>query len=401
MAIPTHDVAVIGGGIVGLATARFLSDRQVGSIVVLEAEEKLLLHQTGRNSGVIHSGLYYRPGSDKARFCAEGRDELYRFCDDHEIDYQRCGKLVVAVDEKELAALERLAERAPANGLQGVERLDESGIQHREPATVGVGALWVPQTGIVDFRQVAGRLAELIGSRGGQIMTSARVRRVVTEGGFVTIETDSKTFRCRLLINCAGLQADRVARLCGLKPEIRLVPFRGEYFELTGSAAGKVNGLVYPVPDPKMPFLGVHLTRTIDGRVLAGPNAVLAWKREGYKASDFSLRDSADTLLFPGFWKLAAGFWRTGAGEMYRSWSRTAFLHALQRLMPEGDGDQLQPARSGVRAQAIDGSGKLLDDFQSLQSDRMLHVLNAPSPAATASLAIGRHLSGMASIALD
>jgi L-2-hydroxyglutarate oxidase len=232
-------------------------------------------------------------------------------------------------------------------------------------------------------------------------MTSARVRRVVTEGGFVTIETDSKTFRCRLLINCAGLQADRVARLCGLKPEIRLVPFRGEYFELTGSAAGKVNGLVYPVPDPKMPFLGVHLTRTIDGRVLAGPNAVLAWKREGYKASDFSLRDSADTLLFPGFWKLAAGFWRTGAGEMYRSWSRTAFLHALQRLMPEVDGDQLQPARSGVRAQAIDGSGKLLDDFQILQSDRMLHVLNAPSPAATASLAIGRHLSGMASIALD
>jgi L-2-hydroxyglutarate oxidase len=401
MAIPTHDVAVIGGGIVGLATARFLSDRQVGSIVVLEAEEKLSLHQTGRNSGVIHSGLYYRPGSDKARFCAEGRDELYRFCDDHEIDYQRCGKLVVAVDEKELAALERLAERARANGLEGVERLDESGIQHRERATVGVGALWVPQTGIVDFRQVAGRLAELIGSRGGQIMTSARVRRVVTEGGFVTIETDSKTFRCRLLINCAGLQADRVARLCGLKPEIRLVPFRGEYFELTGSAAGKVNGLVYPVPDPKMPFLGVHLTRTIDGRVLAGPNAVLAWKREGYKASDFSLRDSADTLLFPGFWKLAAGFWRTGAGEMYRSWSRTAFLHALQRLMPEVDGDQLQPARSGVRAQAIDGSGKLLDDFQILQSDRMLHVLNAPSPAATASLAIGRHLSGMASIALD
>ena len=401
MAIQTHDIAVIGGGIVGLATARFLSERQVGSIVVLEAEDELSLHQTGRNSGVIHSGLYYRPGSDKARFCAAGRDELYRFCEEHEIEYQRCGKLVVAVDENELPALERLAERARANGLEGVERLDESGIQHREPATVGVSALWVPQTGVVDFRQVARRLAELTGQRGGQILTSARVRRVVTEGGFNTIETDSKTVRCRLLINCAGLQADRVARLCGLKPEIRLVPFRGEYFELTGSAAERVNGLVYPVPDPRMPFLGVHLTRTLDGRVLAGPNAVLAWKREGYKASDFSLRDSADTLLFPGFWKLAAGFWRTGAGEMYRSWSRKAFLPALQRMMPEVAGDQLQPARSGVRAQAIDGSGKLLDDFQILQSERMLHVLNAPSPAATAALAIGRHLSGMASIDLD
>jgi L-2-hydroxyglutarate oxidase len=400
MAIPTHDIAVIGGGIVGLATARFLSERQVGSIVVLEAEDELSLHQTGRNSGVIHSGLYYRPGSDKARFCAAGRDELYRFCEEHEIEYQRCGKLVVAVDENELPALERLAERARANGLEGVERLDESGIQHREPATVGVSALWVPQTGVVDFRQVARRLAELTGQRGGQILTSARVRRVVTEGGFNTIETDSKTVRCRLLINCAGLQADRVARLCGLKPEIRLVPFRGEYFELTGSAAERVNGLVYPVPDPRMPFLGVHLTRTLDGRVLAGPNAVLAWKREGYKASDFSLRDSADTLLFPGFWKLAAGFWRTGAGEMYRSWSRKAFLHALQRLMPEVAGDQLQPARSGVRAQAIDGSGKLLDDFQILQSERMLHVLNAPSPAATAALAIGGHLAEVASAAL-
>ena len=400
MAIPTHDIAVIGGGIVGLATARFLSERQVGSIVVLEAEDELSLHQTGRNSGVIHSGLYYRPGSDKARFCAAGRDELYRFCEEHEIEYQRCGKLVVAVDENELPALERLAERARANGLEGVERLDESGIQHREPATVGVSALWVPQTGVVDFRQVARRLAELTGQRGGQILTSARVRRVVTEGGFNTIETDSKTVRCRLLINCAGLQADRVARLCGLKPEIRLVPFRGEYFELTGSAAERVNGLVYPVPDPRMPFLGVHLTRTLDGRVLAGPNAVLAWKREGYKASDFSLRDSADTLLFPGFWKLAAGFWRTGAGEMYRSWSRKAFLHALQRLMPEVAGDQLQPPRSGVRAQAIDGSGKLLDDIHIHQSERMLHVHNAPSPAATAARAIGGPLAEVAAGAL-
>ena len=384
----------------GLATAQSLSEQGVGSLVVLEAEHDLALHQTGRNSGVIHSGLYYRPGSDKARFCGSGREALYRFCDQQGIEARRCGKLVVAVDETELPALEHLAERAVANGLEGVERLDSSSIRDREPAAVGVGALWVPATGIVDFRRVAHRLAELICSQGGQILTSARVRSVVAGADANTIETDSKTVRCRLLINCAGLQADRVARLCGMKPEIRLVPFRGEYFELTGSAAERVNGLVYPVPDPRMPFLGVHLTRTIDGRVLAGPNAVLAWKREGYSSSDFSLRDTAETLLYPGFWKLAAGFWRTGAGEMYRSWSRTAFLHALQRLAPEVTDDQLQPSRSGVRAQAIDGRGRLLDDFQILQTDRMLHVLNAPSPAATAALAIGRHLSEMATIAL-
>lgn len=391
---------MIGGGIVGLATARSLADKGVGSLVVLEAENELALHQTGRNSGVIHSGLYYRPGSDKARFCASGRDALYRFCDDNEIAYRRCGKLVVAVDDSELPALDKLAERADANGLEGVERLDASGIRDKEPSAVGVGALWVPQTGIVDFSQVAARLAELIAARGGRILTSARVRKVSTEPSGIKIETDSKTVRCRLLINCAGLQADRVARLCGLKPEIRLVPFRGEYLELTASAADKVNGLIYPVPDPRLPFLGIHLTRTIDDRVLAGPNAVLAWKREGYRATDFSLRDTADTLLYPGFWRLATGFWRTGAGEMYRSWNRAAFVEGLQRLMPTVTAEQLAPSRSGVRAQAIDARGRLLDDFQILQSDRMLHVLNAPSPAATAALAIGGHLAEVASAAL-
>ncbi len=391
---------MIGGGIVGLATARSLADKGVGSLVVLEAENELALHQTGRNSGVIHSGLYYRPGSDKARFCASGRDALYRFCDDNEIAYRRCGKLVVAVDDSELPALDRLAERADANGLEGVERLDAAGIRDKEPSAVGVGALWVPQTGIVDFSRVAARLAELIADKGGRILTSARVRKVSTEPSGIKIETDSKTVRCRLLINCAGLQADRVARLCGLKPEIRLVPFRGEYLELTASAADKVNGLIYPVPDPRLPFLGIHLTRTIDDRVLAGPNAVLAWKREGYRATDFSLRDTADTLLYPGFWRLATGFWRTGAGEMYRSWNRAAFVEGLQRLMPTVTAEQLAPSRSGVRAQAIDARGRLLDDFQILQSDRMLHVLNAPSPAATAALAIGGHLAEVASAAL-
>ena len=391
---------MIGGGIVGLATARSLADKGVGSLVVLEAENELALHQTGRNSGVIHSGLYYRPGSDKARFCASGRGALYRFCDDNEIAYRRCGKLVVAVDDSELPALDRLAERADANGLEGVERLDAAGIRDKEPSAVGVGALWVPQTGIVDFSRVAARLAELIAGKGGRILTSARVRKVSTEPSGIKIETDSKTVRCRLLINCAGLQADRVARLCGLKPEIRLVPFRGEYLELTASAAEKVNGLIYPVPDPRLPFLGIHLTRTIDDRVLAGPNAVLAWKREGYRATDFSVRDTADTLLYPGFWRLATGFWRTGAGEMYRSWNRAAFVEGLQRLMPTVTAEQLAPSRSGVRAQAIDARGRLLDDFQILQSDRMLHVLNAPSPAATAALAIGDHLAEVASAAL-
>jgi L-2-hydroxyglutarate oxidase len=399
MSSPVHDVAVVGGGIVGLATAQSLSAQGV-EVVVLEAERELALHQTGRNSGVIHSGLYYRPGSDKARFCASGRDALYRFCEEQDIAFRRCGKLVVAVDDSELPALDRLADRAHANGLEGVERLDAAGIRDREPTAVGVGALWVPETGIVDFSQVATKLAELIRSRGGHILTSARVRKVATEATAINIETDSKTVRCRLLVNCAGLQADRVARLCGMKPEIRLVPFRGEYLELTGSAAEQIHGLIYPVPDPRLPFLGIHLTRTIDDRVLAGPNAVLAWKREGYRASDFSLRDTADTLLFPGFWRLAAGFWRTGAGEMYRSWNRAAFVDGLQRLVPGITSDQLEPSRSGVRAQAIDGQGRLLDDFQILQADRMLHVLNAPSPAATAALAIGRHLSEVASTVL-
>jgi len=399
MSSPVYDVAVIGGGIVGLAAAQSLSENGVGSIVVLEAEDELALHQTGRNSGVIHSGLYYRPGSDKARFCASGREALYQFCEKHDIDYRRCGKLVVAIDDSELPALDRLAERANANGLEGVERLDASGIRDKEPAAVGVGALWVPETGIVDFSRVATKLAELLRTRGGRILTSARVQKVATDADAITIETDSKTVRSRLLVNCAGLQADRVARICGMSPKIRLIPFRGEYLELEGSVADRINGLIYPVPDPRLPFLGIHLTRTIDDRVLAGPNAVLAWKREGYRASDFSVRDTADTLLFPGFWKLAAGFWRTGAGEMYRSWNRAAFFHGLQRLVPGVTADQLEPSRSGVRAQAIDTQGRLLDDFQILHADRMLHVLNAPSPAATAALAIGRHLAEMVSAA--
>ena len=400
MSSPVYDVAVIGGGIVGLAAAQSLSKNGVGSIVVLEAEDELAQHQTGRNSGVIHSGLYYRPGSDKARFCASGREALYRFCEKHDIDYRRCGKLVVAIDDSELPALDRLAERAHANGLEGVERLDASGIRDREPAAVGVGALWVPETGIVDFGRVATKLAELLRTRGGRILTSARVQKVATDADAINIETDSETVHSRLLVNCAGLQADRVARICGMSPKIRLIPFRGEYLELEGSAADRINGLIYPVPDPRLPFLGIHLTRTIDDRVLAGPNAVLAWKREGYRASDFSVRDTADTLLFPGFWKLAAGFWRTGAGEMYRSWNRAAFVNGLQRLVPGVTADQLEPSRSGVRAQAIDSEGRLLDDFQILRADRMLHVLNAPSPAATAALAIGQHLADMASTAL-
>lgn len=400
MSSPVHDVVVVGGGIVGLATALSIAHRRPGSVVVLEAEEEIALHQTGRNSGVIHSGLYYRPGSDKARFCAAGREALYRFCDEHGIAVKRCGKLVVAVDESELPALARLADRARANGLEGVELLDPAGIREREPAAAGLRALWVPATGVVDFRRVADQLAELLRDREGRISTSAQVRGVVVHADAITLETASETVRCRLLVNCAGLQADRIARLSGLRPEIRLVPFRGEYFELKRAAAERVRGLIYPVPDPRLPFLGIHLTRTIDDRVLAGPNAVLAWKREGYRATDFSLKDSADTLLFPGFWRLAAGFWSTGAGEMYRSWNRAAFVRGLQRLQPDITDEQLEPAPSGVRAQAVDRQGRLLDDFQILEADRMLHVLNAPSPAATAALAIGRHLADRVATAL-
>ena len=400
MSTPSYDVVVIGGGIVGVATARALSLRGRHRVLIMEAEPRLAQHQTGRNSGVIHAGLYYRPGSDKANLCATGREALYRFCEDHQIPFRRCGKLVVAIDQEQIPALDELERRAQANGLNGVQRLDRSGIQEREPAANGVAGLWIPQTGIVDFAAVTDALAIDVKDRDGELVLDSRVRKIHREGDWIRVESPNLEVRGRLLVNCAGLHGDRVARLAGVDPQIRLIPFRGEYYEVKGPATELVRGLIYPVPDPRFPFLGVHWTRTIDDRVLAGPNAVPALKREGYRRSDISLRDVGDILAFSGFWRLAAGFWRTGLAEMRRSLNKRAFVQEAQRLVAQISGGDLRPAPSGVRAQAVDRSGKLLDDFFILQEERMIHVLNAPSPAATASLAIGEQIAQLAEKAL-
>ena len=400
MATPTFDVLVIGGGIVGAAVARALAVAGRHRVLIVEAESRLAAHQTGRNSGVIHAGLYYRPGSHKARLCALGRESLYRFCDRREIPHRRCGKLVVATDPSQLPALDELERRAHANGLDNVERLDPSAIREREPAAGGVAGLWVPQTGVVDFAAVTRALADEVQEADGAILLDSRVTKIAREGLRIRIQTADNVADGRLLINCAGLESDRIARLAGLDPQLRLIPFRGEYFELPAVATPLVRGLIYPVPDPRFPFLGVHLTRTVEDRVLAGPNAVPAFKRQGYRRSDFALRDVVDTLAFAGFWRLAKGYWRTGLAETRRSLSRRAFAADLDRLVPGISRHELLPSPSGVRAQAVDHAGRLLDDFSILQAEKMIHVLNAPSPAATAALAIGDHVAKLAAAVL-
>ena len=399
MTTATSDVVIIGGGIVGVSAARALS-RRGQQVLVLEAEPGLARHQSGRNSGVIHAGLYYRPGSEKARLCSIGRDSLYRFCETQQIPHRRCGKLVLATSQDQLPALDELQTRAQANGLDGVQRLDRTGIEEKEPAARGLAGLWIPQTGVVDFVRVTEALAKDLRNHGGEVLLGSTVTRIEHRGDRVLIQTEGQEVLCRLLINCAGLQSDRVARLAGLDPQIRLIPFRGEYFELEPQTRELVRALIYPVPDPRFPFLGVHFTRTADDRVLVGPNAVPALSREGYQRSDISFRDVADVVSFPGFWRLAGTFWRTGVAETRRSLNKQAFVREAKRLVPTLTSDQLNPAPSGVRAQAVDRSGKLLDDFYILSQEKMIHVLNAPSPAATASLAIGSHIADLAEKAI-
>ena len=390
------DVAVIGGGIVGTATAMALVRRGGSRVVVLEAERCLAQHQTGHNSGVIHSGLYYKPGSLKARNCAAGREEMYEFCAEHRIPHERCGKLVVATQASELPALDELERRGRANGLQGLRRLRAGEVQEHEPHVVGIAGLHVPETGIVDYTAVTQAFARIVCEEGGDVWTDARVRRVQRRDGTLVLETARGAVGARFLINCGGLQSDRVARMCGVDPGVRIVPFRGEYYELVPERRGLVRHLVYPVPDPRFPFLGVHFTRMIHGGVEAGPNAVLAFRREGYTRTSLSTRDTAEMLGYPGFWRMASSYWRMGAAEMYRSFSKRAFVRALQALVPELCGEDLHPAGAGVRAQALDPEGRLLDDFRIVEAPRMVHVLNAPSPAATASISIGRSIAEMA-----
>ncbi|HKZ82323.1 MAG TPA: L-2-hydroxyglutarate oxidase [Anaerolineae bacterium] len=390
------DVAVIGGGIVGLATAMALASRVRVSLVVLEAEAQLAAHQTGHNSGVIHSGLYYRPGSLKARNCVEGREALYRFCQEHGVAHERCGKIVVATRENELPALDELERRGRANGLTGIRRLRGEEIRDYEPHAGGIAGLHVPETGIVDYVQVAHTVASLVWRAGGEVCLRSRVRQFHGAADALALETDNGTVHCRYLINCGGLQSDRIARMCGLDPGLQIIPFRGEYYELISNRQSLVRNLIYPVPDPRFPFLGVHFTRMIHGGVEAGPNAVLAFRREGYRRSSFSARDTLSLFGYGGFWRMARRYWRTGLGEFYRSLSKQAFVKALQRLIPELRFEDVRPAGAGVRAQALGPGGSLVDDFRIVEADRMIHVLNAPSPAATASLSIGRTIADMA-----
>ena len=388
------DLAIIGGGIVGCATALAIASREPGlKITLFEKEAQLATHQTGHNSGVIHAGLYYKPGSLKAATCTTGREALYHFCAEHDIPHQRCGKVVVAVDETELQALDELERRGQANGLDGLQRLTASGLKDREPHVKGVAGLFVPQTGIVDYVRATQKMAEIFQSRGGVIHLQTPISQVREEADSYLLKASGNTFRARGLVNCAGLHADRVARSAGLRPDLHIIPFRGEYYEFKPERSHLVKHLVYPVPDPQMPFLGVHFTRMIDGTVEAGPNAVLAWRREGYRRSDISLFDLADTLTFGGFWKLSTRFWRVGLEEHGRSFSKGLFVKNLQRLMPEIRSNDLVPGGSGVRAQAVDAQGRMVDDFCIQTKGRMIHVLNAPSPAATASLSIGEHIA--------
>jgi len=390
----TTDVLIVGGGIVGLGTGLALTGR--ASVTVVETEPHVALHQTGHNSGVIHSGLYYKPGSAKARNCADGRELLYRFCADNGIPHDRCGKLVVATDAAEVPALEELERRGCANGLDGIRRLNREQLREIEPHVNGVAGLHVPQTGIVNYKTVSEVYARKITEAGGSVRTDAKFVGCKVEQDAITAETTAGPVRAKLLINCAGLYSDRVSRLCGVEPGVRIVPFRGEYYELKPHAERLCKHLIYPVPDARLPFLGVHFTRMIGGGVECGPNAVLAFRREGYRLTDARVRDLLELATYRGFWKMSTKFWRVGLYEIYRSASRRAFWHALRKLIPEVKFHDLVKAGAGVRAQAVSPDGKLVDDFFIRQAARMIHVLNAPSPAATASIAIGRSIAEMA-----
>jgi L-2-hydroxyglutarate oxidase len=385
------DLAVIGAGLVGLATAHALVSRRA-AVLVLEAEEGVAAHQSGRNSGVVHSGLYYAPGSLKAHLCREGREALLHFCREHGVAHRICGKLVVATAPEERPRLDELERRGRANGLEGLARVAGDAIREREPHAAGLDALWVPEAGVVDFRALAAALARSIRDRGGEVITGARVIGCRRAAERITLDTEAGPVECRALVACAGLQADRVALRCGLEPGVRIVPFRGDYRRLGAARADRVRGLVYPVPDPALPFLGVHLTRRVEGTVEVGPNAVLALGREAY-AGGASARDLGDLASWPGAWRLGARMWKLGFAEARRAFDASAFARAAARLVPGIEPGDLEPAPSGIRAMAVARDGRMLDDFHLVEGDRMLHVLNAPSPAATASLAIGRWIA--------
>jgi L-2-hydroxyglutarate oxidase len=392
----TFDIAIIGGGIVGLGTALALTERfPAYTLALLEAESELASHQTGHNSGVIHAGIYYRPGSAKARLCVEGVRLLTEFCQASGVVCDRCGKIIVAVSEQELPRLQELYERGIANGVPGLEIIGPERSRELEPHARALRALYSPSTAIVDFSEVAAAMAAQLSARGAQIFKQARVRAIRRQAGILRLNTDTATCAARNMINCGGLHADRIARLMGVDPRVLVIPFRGEYYTLRPECQ-VVRGLIYPVPNPEFPFLGVHFTKRIHGGYEAGPNAVLAFAREGYRMRDVCLRDLFEMFTYAGFWRMAWKYWRMEVYELYRSLSRRAFLRALQRLVPDLRDADLGPGGSGVRAQTVTPEGALVDDFQIVEAPNAIHVLNAPSPAATASIAIGRHIAALA-----
>ncbi|MCE2996644.1 MAG: L-2-hydroxyglutarate oxidase [Cyclobacteriaceae bacterium] len=393
----TYDIIVVGGGIVGLATALQLKKEKPNlSILVLEKENELAKHQTGNNSGVIHSGIYYKPGSLKATNCLRGYDLLLQFCKENEVPFELCGKIIVATDEPEIKLLNNLFERGQQNGLQNLKRLTKEQLKEHEPHVTGLEGIFVPQTGIVDYKIVAEKYGEVLRQQGVAIQLGEKVINIHKEEKQVTVETSQTTYTAQLVINCAGLYSDKVARMTVEDLNVKIIPFRGEYFKLRKEKEYLVKNLIYPVPDPNFPFLGVHFTRMAKGGVEAGPNAVLAFQREGYKKSQINLGELAETLAWPGFQKVAAKYWRTGMGEMYRSFSKAAFTKALQKLIPEIQESDLVEGGAGVRAQACDRTGGLVDDFLILEDKQVINVCNAPSPAATSSLAIGETVSKLA-----
>ena len=391
------DVIVIGGGIVGLATAyKLLEQKPELKLRILEKEKSIGLHQSAHNSGVIHSGIYYKPGSMKATNCRRGVEELLLFCDKFNVQYDLCGKVIVAVNLEEVNRLDALYKRGLENGISDVRIVDSQELKDLEPHATGIKAIHVPSTGIINYTSVVDELAKQIIKRGGEIKTKATVKGFVRKAGECIVNTQTYDYPTGLVINCAGLYSDKIAQLAGENSSISIIPFRGEYYVLKPESRHLVNSLIYPVPDPKFPFLGVHFTRRIDGSVEAGPNAVLATAREGYRRRDFSFQETWELLTNPGFWKIGRNYWKTGMGEYTRSLFKPLFVKALKNLVPAIQGSDLVPGGSGVRAQAMDRTGKLLDDFCIVQSERFIHVLNAPSPAATASFAIGSKIAAQA-----
>ena len=396
-----YDIIIIGAGVVGLGVGLEFARRFPGRrLLVLEKEARVATHQSGHNSGVIHSGVYYKPGSLKARLCVAGSAAMVNFCREHSIPHNICGKVIVATEQEETRRLEELRNRGEANGLTGLRLIGPEQLHEIEPHARGVGALVVPSTGITDYALVCEKFAELISATGGTILTRAAATSIHRSSSEIVVETSRGAFSANFLINCAGLHSDRISRMAGDDPGIMIVPFRGEYYDLLPERASLVRALIYPVPDPRFPFLGVHFTRRISGKVDAGPNAVLALAREGYRHTDMKLRDVAACLGFPGFWRMASLHWRNALGEWHRSLSKSAFVHALQRLVPKVQDNDLVPGGSVVRAQALKPDGTLVDDFQFVPSARVLHVLNVPSPAATASLSIGKSIVDTATATL-